>query len=285
MINGTRHRLQAEIARQTRLGEDIARLQTQISGGVRILRPSDDPGAAAQVAEIARNQADEATWSANIKTAVALSDRADTTLTSLTAIVARANELMVRAANDVLSDENRATVAIELRSIADEIVSLSAARDARGEALFADGAPLAIPVGAGLAVAPVASRQAVFDQVAVGAGTQSLEAIVAAAAAAITTADPAARRAAIDASLTATEAAATHVATVRGQQGVRAGRLDNLGESLAASKLQIAEERGELEGTDITEAVASLESKRLSLTAAQAVFARLNQTGLFDLLR
>ena len=49
--------------------------------------------------------------------------------------------------------------------------------------------------------------------------------------------------------------------------------------------MQLEEQRSGLESTDITEAVARLGAKDLSLKAAQAVFARINQTSLFDILR
>ena len=76
-----------------------------------------------------------------------------------------------------------------------------------------------------------------------------------------------------------------HIAGVRGQQGARGNRIDQLVERYETTKIQQAEERSALEDTDITAAIARVQAKQLTLDAAQAVFARVNQNTLFDILR
>jgi flagellar hook-associated protein 3 FlgL len=117
-----------------------------------------------------------------------------------------------------------------------------------------------------------------------GSGLQDLAAIVSAAAAALEEPDPALRKAAADQALADVNSAVTHVGTMRGEQGARGNRIDQLTEGLADSGLQLKEERSGLEDTDVTAVVAKLQSQQLTLQAAQAVFARVNQTTLFDLL-
>ena len=56
-------------------------------------------------------------------------------------------------------------------------------------------------------------------------------------------------------------------------------------ERFEATKLQLTEERSVLEDTDLHAAIAKLQSQQLTLDAAQAVFARVNQSTLFDVLR
>ena len=279
MISGTRYRLTLEIARQGTLAQEIARAQAEIATGKKILAPSDDPAGAARVAEIGRTQANEAAWSRNLDTAAALAARADTVLGSAASVVDRAKELMLAAASATASAENRATIAAELRGLAAEIQDLRATRDPRGEPLFRTNGALEIPVGPDQTVTPVATRNEAF-----GAPVNIAGALFAAADAAVEP-DPALRDAAVQASLAGIDAAAAQVAAVRSDQGVRAARIDNLRERLAESRVQLTEQRSAIEGTDITEAVARLESKRLSLQAAQAVFARIHQSTLFDLLR
>ena len=279
MISGTRFRLNLEIGRQSQLAQEIVRAQTEIATGKRILAPSDDPVGAARVAELGRAEADEATWLRNIETAAALAARADTALSSVANGVDRAKELMLAAASATLSADNRAVIAAELRGIAEEIASLRLTLDPRGEPLFRTNGELEIPVAAGVRIAPVASRAVIFD------GPVDILASIVGAAAAAEEADPAARSAATKASLDTLDAAARQLATARADQGVRADRLDKLRDRLAASGLQLEEQRSAIEGTDITEAVARLQSKQLNLQAAQAIFARINQRSLFDLIR
>lgn len=285
MILGTRYRLTMEINRQAALARDIERAQTEISTGKRIQAASDDPVGAARVSDIARAQANEAAWTRNLEAAAALSARADTVLGSAGTAVDRANELLIAAANGTLSDENRSTIALELRALAEELASLAGSTDPHGRPLFPDAEPLRIPVSEGVTIAAVGSRAAVFGSVATAAGPQDLAAIVAAAADAIGIADPAARKPAVEASLAALGAAGKHVAAMRGEQGARGNRIDQLLERLAATGLQLDEERSAIESADIIEVVAKLQSRQLTLQAAQAAFARINQTTLFDLLR
>ena len=285
MISGTRYRLTAEINRQAQLGREIARTQVEIATGKRILAPSDDPTGAAQVSQLARAQAQEAAWIRNLEVAASLSDRADNTLAAVAANVDRASELMVAAANQTLSAENRATIALELRSIAIDIATLADSRDPRGGALFSTGAALEMPVSAGGDLAPVASRAEVFGNIATSGGPLDLVTIINNAATAIVEPDPTLRRAAIDVSLGAVANAVDHVAGQRALQGVRGNRIDRLREQLGESAIGIEEQKGAIEGVDLSEAIARLKSKQLSLEAAQAVLGRVGQSSLFDLLR
>jgi flagellar hook-associated protein 3 FlgL len=285
MISGTRHRLTLDINRQLQLAREIARGQTEVATGKRIQAPSDDPVGAARVSDIARTQADSAAWKLNLQTAFALSARADTVLGAAAVAVDRAGELMVAAANGTLSAQNRATVALELRSLSQELAALADSRDSRGAALFPSGEALSIPVGEGVAIKAVGTREGVFEQVATAGGPMTLAAIVAAAADAIELADDTARAAAIGAALDSVQAAAAHVSAMRGEQGARGNRIDQLLERLAEADLQLAEERAAVEGADVVAVIARLQSKQLTLQAAQAVFARVNQSTLFDLLR
>jgi len=279
MITGTRHRLTLEINRQTRIAQDIARGQAEIATGKRILAPSDDPIGAARVAEISRAEANEQTWLRNIDTASALAARSDTVLKSVSLSLERANELMVAASNGTLSDANRATIAGELQAMAEEMAALRDTRDPRGEPLFRTNGALEIPVSTGVRIAAVADRAFIFE------APVDLVAAMSAAAAAITEPDPATRKTATQAALATIGAGVTQAANARADQGVRANRLDAMREALLNSAVQLDEQRGAIEGTNIPEAITRLESRRVSLEAAQAIFARLNKSSLFDLLR
>lgn len=280
MISGTRYQLRLEMNRQLGLAADIARGQAEISSGKRILAPSDDPAAAARISDIARTQANEATWRTNLDRAYALSQSADDVLASVVNGYDRAGELMLAASNATLSAENRRAIALELASIAEEIATLRDTRDSRGELLFSAGAALGIPVGPDLAITAVNSRAVVFDSVTVTAGTSDLVAIIRNAAAAVGSNDPAA----IAAALAEVTAGASHAVAARGEQGARGSRIDAIAERLESSRIGLSEERSSLESADIMEVIARLQAKQVSLEAAQAAFARINRSNLFDLI-
>ena len=285
MISGTRYRLDQEISRQLALSRDVAKAQTQLSTQKRIQSPSEDPVAAARISSIGRAQANDAVWKSNLGLAASLADRADTALKSVGTAFDRVTELMTQGATGTLSDQDRATIALELRSIADELTSLKDSKDSRGNALFMSGYSLRIPVQSGVQVIAVGTREEVFESAATAAGPKDLAQIVSDAADALEITNPAAREAAVATSVDEVAAAVTHVSTQRGEQGALANRVDQLLEQKADAGLQLAEERSGLEDTDIQAIVARLGAQQLSLQAAQAVFAKVNQSTLFDILR
>lgn len=285
MISGTRYRLDREVNRQLSLSRGIARAQTQLSTQKRIQSPSEDPAAAARISSIGRAQANEAVWKSNLDLAASLADRADTALKAVGTAFDRVTELMTQGATGTLSDQDRATIALELRSIADELSSLKDSKDTRGNALFMSGYSLRIPVQSGVQVIAVGTREDVFERAATAGGPKDLGQIVTDAAAALEITDPTARKAAVATSVDEVAAAVTHVSTQRGEQGALANRVDQLLERKADTGLQLADERSGLEDTDIQAVVARLGAQQLSLQAAQAVFARVNQSTLFDILR
>ena len=285
MISGTRYRLDQEVSRQLALSRDIAKAQTQLSTTKRIQSPSEDPVAAARISSIGRAQANDAVWKSNLDLAASLADRADTALKAAGTAFDRVTELMTQGATGTLSDQDRATIALELRSIASELTSLKDSKDSRGNALFMSGYSLRIPVQTGVQVIAVGTREDVFEGAPTAGGPKDLAQIVADAATALETADPTARKAAIAVSVDEVGVAVSHVASQRGEQGALANRVDQLLERKADTGLQMKEERSGLEDTDIQAVVARLSSQQLSLQAAQAVFARVNENTLFDILR
>lgn len=285
MISGTRYRLDQEINRQLSLSRDIAKAQTQLSTQKRIQSPSEDPVAAARISSIGRAQSNEAAWKSNLNLAASLAARADTALKAVGTAFDRVTELMTQGATGTLSDQDRQTIALELRSIAEELNGLKDSKDSRGNALFMSGYSLRIPVQSGVQLIAVGTREEVFESVATAGGAKDLATIVSDAAAALEIADPVARKAAVATSVAEVEAAVDHVSTQRGEQGALANRVDSLLDRGAETGVQLASERSGLEDTDIQAVVARLSSQQLSLQAAQAVFARINENTLFDILR
>jgi flagellar hook-associated protein 3 FlgL len=272
-MTGIRFRIDADIARQAALAAKIARGQADISSGKRIRAASDDPAASARIAQLRRTQTNEAAWRANVDNGISLAARADATLSNVATLLDRARELATTGANETLSDKDRATIALELRSIADEVDSLGIATDATGQPIFPE-APLRLPVGDSLNLTATTSRTDAFD-----VGGRDIGAILRDAATGITTSTAGSAAALADVT-----AASDHIATVRGEQGSRAGRFDALRDRLVDSATDIAEERSTIEETDLAATIARVQADQLALDAAQALFARINRRTLFDLL-
>lgn len=272
-MTGIRFRIDADIARQAQLAARIARGESDIATQKRLQAASDDPAAAARIAQLRQTQTNETAWRGNVDNGIALAARADGTLTSVSTLLDRARELATSGANEALSDADRATIALELRSIADEVDSLSQATDATGQPIFPT-TPLRLPVGDSLTLTATTSRADAFN-----IGARDIATMLRDAATGITS-GTAGRRAALSDVTTASD----HISAVRGDQGARAARFDALRDRLIDSAAAMAEERSSIEDTDLAATIARVHADQLSLDAAQASFARINRRTLFDLL-
>jgi len=271
MIGGTRFRIDADIARQSTLSARIARGQIDISSGKRLQRASDDPAAAARIAVLRRQAIDGAAWQATVESGAAIAARADNTLASVSTLLDRARELVTSAASATLNTGDRAVIANELRSLADQFDGLARETDASGQRLFPDISALKIPIGQGVVIAATLSRAEAFTVTASGGPTE-IGAILRSAAASPGTA------------VADIVAASEHVSAARGDQGARAARIEAARDQLLESVTLTAEERSMLENTDVAATVARIQADQLSLDAAQALFAKINRRTLFDLL-
>ena len=134
-----------------------------------------------------------------------------------------------------------------------------------------------------MTVAAADSYDEVFGSVTLGDGsTTSIAAVLAGSIAALQTSDPTARATAVNSSLSALDASATHISDAQSDIGVRETQLNNTADSLATSAINLSDARSGLEGTDLTAAAATLSSKMTTLNAAQSVLATLSKISLFD---
>ncbi len=274
MISATGNRMTAEIRRQSMLSEAIAREQINVSTGKRIQRASDDPLAAARVSKIAVGQSNASVWIANLEMGASLAAQADQIATGVSRQLARARELVVASASESNSTADRATIAAELSTIADEIDGLAATRTTNGDPLFA-ASPRSIRYGPNDVFSPVPSRSDMFAP----SGTTISRAIRDAGTAIVS-----GNRTQIGASLTAVEMGIGDVADAAADIGLRAGKIDRLIENERTRGLAASEERSTLEDTDLSEALTRLNALSVTLEAAQAAFARINRRTLFDIL-
>lgn len=273
-ITATGNRMTTEIARQAKLAQDIAKTQISISTKKSFQTASEDPIAAARVAQLKIAQSNDATWKNNLNLAASLASQADVALSSLSSGVLQANDLMIAGASATASAADRSTYAAQLRDIANQVDSLRATKTSLGTPLFGETAT-AFRVDNGLTIAPAAAAATVFER----SGVSIADDLRAAA-----TALESGNQTQIDSALGRLNSAVDHVANTAADQGVRGANIDRLIDSNAARSIDTEAERSGLEDTDISSAIAKLNSQQLTLEAAQAAFARLNRRTLFDIL-
>ena len=278
MVFITSQSLNAEILRQQNLARDIANEQIKISTGKKINQPADNPQDWVQISNIGRQQSINEAWASNADFAKSRSAAAASNLKDINALMTRVTELLVESASTSQDSPGRAAVAKSIEGIKQSVHDLLNQTDYQGTPIFDDQYTVNIPVGAGLAVDAVATRQSISDN---AVGTMSVEDVLQHAIDAVKTGTAAD----MNQALTNSRAALDHVIVAQSIQGVRQQRIDDIAERITDKKLALTERRSGLEDTDVGEVITKLQSKLTTLEAAQAAFARIGKQSLFDLLR
>ncbi len=301
---GTNQFYEKNASQLGKLATQADTLNTQIATGKKFTAPSQDVVAYNRLTAIKQTNADSKAYASNVSLAQSLLQQSDTTLTSIGNQLQRAAELTTQAANGTLNDANRKTIAIELQSIRDDLVSLAGTTDARGQPLFgtasggaavvqaADGTVSfggtgeisAIPVADGTEIQATDSAQRVFGNIPTsGGGTTDVFALLSSLISALNAGGNVS--AATGTAATGLKAALTQVTNVQGSVGARAARLDIVSAQATDAAAARETDRVGLEDTDISTAITELQKTMTVLQATQASFTKLGQLSLFDYLR
>ncbi|HWM20026.1 MAG TPA: flagellar hook-associated protein FlgL [Ilumatobacteraceae bacterium] len=275
----------------------LARTQEQLSSGRALVRASDEPSVAADAMRLRALTRRSEQYARSLDDAHGLLGSADGALTSSLEVLGRAKELAVRAGNSGgLSDPGaRAAIAIEIRSIRDDLVALANTRhgDRSVFAGNASGAAYNPTTGsytgdAGAVRRDVAANTSVQVNVTgpeafgveggpVGNVFEVLERMAQAVANA-------------DGTALATEHANLDVATARlgvatVQIGSRAARMNEIQVRAEDDQLRLRTLLSEAEDVDIVEALVNAKAQENAYQAALQVAAKIIPMSLLDYLR
>jgi flagellar hook-associated protein 3 FlgL len=285
--------------RLSKMNDRASELMTQISTGKKILKPSEDPAASQQIAELDRRDADAGVYATNMTLAGSLLDQADSVLKQINIQLTRATELTTQAATGTQTDATRKVIATELSSILGSLVSLANTKDVRGEPLFGTAAGgkavtdngngtftfptdmqvSEVPIADGQTVQTTETAKRIFD---IGGGDNTLAMLSRLAAALNTGGDVSTT---VAASLDDLGDAVRQTADVQASIGARGARVDLQQQLLTTANTDRSELRGKLEQVDITQAVVELQQMMTALSASQASFSKLSSLSLFDYLK
>ncbi|MGL4723526.1 MAG: flagellar hook-associated protein FlgL [Scandinavium sp.] len=109
----------------------------QMSTGLRVNRPSDDPIAASQAVVLSQAQAQTAQFASARSFATQRISQEENTLSQVTTAIQSAQEKIVYAGNGTLSDDDRASLATDLQGIRDQLLNLANSQDGNGRYMFA----------------------------------------------------------------------------------------------------------------------------------------------------
>lgn len=126
----------AGTTRMSELESSLLKTQQQLALSKRVVKPSDDPVAAAQILELTQSQAVNSQFSVNRQNAKSALGMEENALQSITTLLQNVKTLTVNAGNGVLDSTQLNYIATELSGYQDELISLANSRDASGSYIF-----------------------------------------------------------------------------------------------------------------------------------------------------
>jgi len=279
---------------------EMSETQQQLSSGKRILTPSDDPAGSALVLGFNREINNINQYGDNIALLTNRLEQEESALAGVGNILQRVGELTVQGSNDTYSAQDRSALAIEVRSLLDDLLGLANSTDSSGEYLFSgyqgkvepfsltasgyafhgDMGQRHIRISDGRTLADSDSGFDVFMDIPTSSGGvrnvfDTLEQIAQALEADNSP----------SAYLDDLQLIEDNINEVRAGIGVRLNSIGEQTEINENAKLTLRTQRSRVEDLDYTEAISRFNQQQVALEAAQRVYVNLQGLSLFNFLR
>jgi flagellar hook-associated protein 3 FlgL len=281
----------------------LLHIQQQIASGRRILRPSDDPVAAARALEVTQSQDVLAQYTTNQGSAMSALGLAEGQLEGATEILQRVRELTIQAGGPALTAANRQAIAVELRARYDNLMGIANAADGQGQFQFSgyqgstkpfsgtvdflnagnevtyagDDGQRRIQVSATRLLEVSDSGSDVFMRTGSGESVfKTMATLIGQLEANDTTG--------LTVATTRIDQAGDNILRVRAALGSRMNEVEALGYLNQDLSLQYDQTLSNLQDLDYAKAVTDLTRRQAELEAAQQSFAKISQLSLFNYL-
>lgn len=124
--------LNAMMKRQT----EMSKTQTEVSSGLRVAKPSDDPVAMTRILQLEQQQAATTQFGSNSAAATNRLNLEEQALADTETAIQRIYELTVQANSASLSDSDRQSIATELTELKSQLMDIANRKDTNDEYLF-----------------------------------------------------------------------------------------------------------------------------------------------------
>lgn len=295
------------VTQMSTVQSDLAHTQAQVSASKQVLTPSDAPDQAAAIQRLKTVLAKQDSYGNTLTTVKARLEGEDTTLKSVSDLLIRSKEIAIQASNDTLNPANRQALAVELKGLRDQMLSLANSKDSNGNFYFSGSrlkqSPFAQNAQGQMVYQGDQTRMhvQVGDQRSVPLNRSGTEAFVG-----VVRTDATGQKATreffgVMDDLIAGIAKSDHPAMQRG-----VGEMDNLLNGISLSQasvgtdLNVVEQQNQvledtkltlkttlsnIEDLDMAEAITKMNKQMLSLEASQSSFAKISQLNLFNFLK
>jgi flagellar hook-associated protein 3 FlgL len=284
----------------------LTKVQEQLSTGLQIVKPSDEPDKASLVTRLESELARQAGYQDTLKAVNVRLTAEETALKNTSDVMFRIKELAVQAANDTLSLQDRQSVALELDTLRDQILSMANSQDSNGNYLFSgsragepafskdsdgrvtyqgDHSRMKVNVGdnrrmnLNLPGSDVFARVVRDDGKGNKVGVDFFQAL-----ADLTQSVKTADRTKIQRGIAEIDTLQNGVSEGLGQIGADLSVVDMQNTVLDQVVLRLQTTRSDIEDLDYTEAITRMNKDQLALESAQSSFAKISQLSLFKYL-
>ena len=286
---------------------DLAHTQAQVSAGKQVINPSDAPDQAAAIQRLKSILNHQDSYAKALTTVKARLEGEDSNLQSVSDLLIRAKELAVQSANDTLNPTNRKALAVELKGLRDQMLSLANSRDTNGNFLFAGSRVRQAPFAQD-AIGQVSYKgDQTRMQVRVGeqrsiplnrSGAETFVAVIRTDAtgqssarnffgvmddliAGVTNSD----RTAMQRGVGEMDNLLNGVSLSRANVGTDLNVVDQQSQAIDETKLTLKTTLSNIEDLDMAEAITKMNKQMLSLEASQSSFAKITQLNLFNFIK
>ena len=286
----------------------LATAQEQLTSGKRVLKPSDDPAAAAQaeraMATVSRSEAQMRALDVS-RQAMQLTE---TALGEANELVQQARDLLIGAGNGSYSDAERQAIAESVRGLRDDLLAVANRSDGAGRYLFggqgADGPPLVDSPGgvsysgssgvmlaatgepSPLSVDGRAAWLQASDPSNPGSTLSIFDLLDRAVNELLTPGRSTAQVAqTVSTGLGGLDAGAANLSAWRSRAGESLNRIDGLASRLSQTRLDAQRERSDAEDLDMLQAISDFQNRQTGYDAALKTYSMVQQMSLFQYLR
>lgn len=303
----TSNAFETSLANLQRRQSQLSEAQEQLTSGIRVRKPSDDPAAAAAAERALAAEARATAYMRALNDSRNAMQMTESALGDVGDMMQRARELMVAAGNGTFGDSERLSMAETLRGIRDDMLSVANRGDGAGRYLFGgqgsdvrplrdapggvvyDGAAGQLNAAAGEVTPLSVDGGAVFllapDPGSPGGAVSVFDAMDKAITELMMPG-----RTTTDVSLTVSTAisqfgaAQGNFSSWRARAGEALNRADGIESRLSQSKIDARRDRSAAEDLDMVGAISDFQSKQTGYDAALKTYSMVQRMSLFDYL-
>jgi flagellar hook-associated protein 3 FlgL len=295
------------VSQMSTVQSDLAHTQAQVSASKQVLNPSDAPDQAAAIQRLKSVLAKQDSYDNTLTTVQARLEGEDTTLKSVSDLLIRAKEIATQSANGTLNTSNRQALAVELKGVRDQMLSLANSKDSNGNYFFSGSRLKQSPFAQDAQGEVTYQGDQTRMQVQVGdqrtiplnrSGTEAFVGVVRTDAtgqkstreffgvmddliAGVTNSDPKAMTRGVG----EMDNLLNGVSLAQANVGTDLNVVDQQKQVISDTNLTLKTTLSNIEDLDMASAITKMNKQMLSLEASQSSFAKISQLNLFNFIK